>query len=122
MPLSIAFRMGTPMKKMFEIFRYFTSLTLLISFVFAVSASAADDGIRSCSVKEVLKGGIYVYLRCQEKEKDIWLATVAREFKTDEVVSFVNAPPMNDFYSKYLDRIFPEVIFTDLLPPEVKKK
>jgi hypothetical protein len=110
------------MKSPLGSFRCFILFTLLISFVFAVSASAADDGIRSCSVKEVLKGGIYVYLRCQEKGKDIWLATVAREFKTDEVVSFVNAPPMNDFYSKHLDRIFPEVIFTDLLPPEVPKK
>ena len=86
-----------------------------------VTASNAAEKFRSCSVKEVLKGGIYVYLRCQENEKDIWLATVAREFKTDEVISFVNAPPMNDFYSKYLDRTFPEVIFTDLLPPEKKK-
>jgi hypothetical protein len=71
---------------------------------------------RSCYVQEILKGGMYVYLRCKEKDKDIWLATVARDFKQDELVVFVNAPPMTDFYSKFLDRIFPEVIFTDLLP------
>lgn len=92
---------------------------LLISMV---TASIAAEKIRSCTVKEVLKGGIYVYLRCQENEQDIWLATVAREFKTDEVISFVNAPPMTNFYSKFLNRTFPEVIFTDLLPPQVKKK
>lgn len=92
---------------------------LLLSMV---TASIAAEKFRSCTVKEVLKGGIYVYLRCQENEQDIWLATVAREFKTDEVISFVNAPPMTDFYSKYLNRTFPEVIFTDLLPPQAKKK
>lgn len=94
------------------------SAALLLS---SVSVAIAAEGIRSCEVKEVLKGGIYVYLRCQEKDKDIWMATVAREFKPDEVISFVDAPPMTDFYSKYLDRIFPEVIFTDLLPPEKSK-
>jgi hypothetical protein len=91
-------------------------------FFSAPSFSLAGEPPRSCSVKEVLKGGIYVYLRCQEKDKEIWLATVAREFKIDEVISFVNAPPMTDFYSKFLNRTFPEVIFTDLLPPEPKKK
>jgi len=84
--------------------------------------SHSADGFRTCTVKEVLKGGIYVYLRCQEKDKDIWLATVAREFKSNETVSFVDAPPMIDFYSKFLDRTFPEVIFTDLLPPGIDKK
>jgi len=88
----------------------------------AATASIAAEKFRTCSVKEVLKGGIYVYLRCQENDKDIWLATVAREFKTDEVISFVNAPPMTDFHSKYLNRTFPEVIFTDLLPPDANKK
>lgn len=92
---------------------------LLLSMI---TASIAAEKFRSCTVKEVLKGGIYVYLRCQENEQDIWLATVAREFKTDEVISFVNAPPMTNFYSKYLNRTFPEVIFTDLLPPQAKKK
>lgn len=87
-----------------------------------VKASVASREIRSCSVKEVLKGGIYVYIRCRENDTDIWLATVAREFKTDEVISFVNAPPMTDFNSKYLNRTFPEVIFTDLLPPQTKQK
>lgn len=85
------------------------------------STSPAEEKVRSCTVKEVVKGGMYVYLRCQENGRDIWLATVAREFKADEVVSFANAPPMNNFYSKQLDRLFPEVIFTDLLPPAVKK-
>jgi hypothetical protein len=100
----------------------FLSLSLAAALLLSSgTASNAAEKFRSCSVKEVLKGGIYVYLRCQENEKDIWLATVARDFKTDEVISFVNAPPMNDFYSKYLDRTFPEVIFTDLLPPEKNK-
>ena len=88
----------------------------------APSQSFAGESPRSCSVKEVLKGGMYVYIRCQEKDKEIWLATVAMEFKVDQVISFVDAPPMTDFYSKFLNRTFPEVILTDILPPEPKKK
>jgi hypothetical protein len=94
--------------------------SLLISSV--PSLSSAAEPPRSCIVKEVLKGGIYVYLRCQEKDKEIWLATVASEYKIDQVISFVDAPPMTDFFSKFLNRTFKEVIFTDILPPEPKKK
>lgn len=111
---------GNFMKSQPGIIRYLALLAIVM--LLSVTTAFAEEGIRSCSVKEVLKGGIYVYIRCLEKDKDIWLATVAREFKTDEVISFVNAPPMNDFYSKQLNRTFPEVIFTDLLPPEGKKK
>jgi hypothetical protein len=108
------------MKSAFMVFRSLTLSTML--FLFTLTSSLAEEGNRSCSVKEVLKGGMYVYLRCQEKDQDIWLATVDRVFKLGEVVTFVNAPPMTDFYSKFLDRTFPEVIFTDLLPPGVQKK
>lgn len=100
-------------------FRFLSCSLLLLT---ASLSFGAEEGIRSCSVKEVLKGGIYVYVRCQEKDREIWLATVAREFKPDEVISFVNAPPMTDFFSKHLNRSFPEVIFTDLLPPGAQNK
>lgn len=81
-----------------------------------ITLAQAEPVKRSCFVKETQKGGMYVYLRCNENGKDIWLATVAREFKPDERVNFVDAPPMINFYSKFLNRTFPEVIFTDLLP------
>ncbi len=99
---------------------FFTLFALLL--LASASSSYAVEATRSCAVKEVVKGGMYVYFRCLEKDKDIWLATVARDFKTDEIVYFIDAPPMIDFYSKHLDRTFSEVIFTDLLPPEAKKK
>jgi hypothetical protein len=88
------------------------------------SGSVAAEGapLRSCNVKEALKGGMYVYVRCQEKDKEIWLATVDRSFKPDESVTFVDAPPMTDFRSKFLERTFPEVIFTDILPPGAGNK
>lgn len=82
----------------------------------------AELAPRSCTVKEVVKGGMYVYIRCQEKGADIWLASVARSFKDDEVISFVDAPPMTNFYSKQLDRLFPEVIFTDILSTGEQRK
>lgn len=108
------------MKSLFAGFRY--SLLVTAFLLSAAVSAGAEANIRSCTVKEVLKGGIYVYIRCAERDKDIWLATVSREFKPDELISFVDVPPMNNFYSKFLDRIFPEVIFTDLLPPGVVGK
>lgn len=97
-------------------------LALLAFSVPAQSGFGAEIKSRSCIVKEQQKGGMYVYLRCDESGKEIWLATVAREFKPDEKINFVDAPPMTDFYSKFLNRVFPEVIFTDLLPPDTKQK
>jgi len=90
---------------------------LLLLPLLAVPHAGAEAEPRSCMVKEAIKGGMYVYLRCQEKGKDIWLAAVAREFRDGEEIRFVDAPPMLNFYSKQLGRIFPEVIFTDILPP-----
>ena len=96
-------------------------LALILVSAPSLSSAAEAPPSRSCSVKEVLKGGMYVYLRCQEKDKEIWLATVAMEFKIDQVVTFADAPPMVNFSSKALNRTFPEVILTDILPPEPKK-
>lgn len=85
-------------------------LTLLIPF-----QAAAVIGTRYCTVKEVLKGGMYVYIRCQEGNAELWLATVDRLLKKDDLIMFQDVPPMTGFYSKYLDRTFPEVILTDIL-------
>lgn len=95
---------------------------IILTLLLLLPHSAAAEGVRTCKVKEVLKGGMYVYVLCQEKEKDLWLATVAREFKTDELVSFLDVPPMLNFYSKQLDRTFPEIILMDNFPPAGSKK
>ena len=107
--------------KMFNVIRN-TLLLMALLITPAVTHAQAEPVKRSCTVKETQKGGMYVYLRCNENGKDIWLATVAREFKPDEKVNFVDAPPMINFYSKFLNRTFPEVIFTDLLPPDKPSK
>jgi hypothetical protein len=93
------------------------TLAALLLLLAPLTSFGAEGDPRSCTVKEVIKGGMYVYIRCQEKGADIWLASVARTFKDDEVISFVDAPPMTNFYSKQLNRLFPEVIFTDIIPP-----
>ena len=95
----------------------FAMLCLVVALLMPFTASA-EVNTRSCTVREVITGGMYVYLRCDEKGADVWLATVAREFKTGEPITFLDVPPVNNFYSKQLDRIFPEVIFTDFLPPQ----
>ena len=102
----------------------FTCCIFLASALLLLSPprSASAVAVRNCSVKEVLKVGMYVYIRCQENNKDLWLATVAREFKLDEVISFLDVPPMTNFYSKQLDRTFPEIILMDNLPPAGSKK
>jgi len=90
--------------------------------VAAATATATAIGIRSCTVKEVLKGGMYVYIRCQEGSADVWLATVDRSFKPGEEISFLDVPPMTDFYSKFLNRTFPSVILTEVRKAEDKVK
>lgn len=102
--------------------RLYIPVLLFSLLMLSPGTAPAETGPRSCSIREVIKGGMYVYLRCQEKEREIWLASVAREFKVDEVINFVDAPPMTNFYSKQLDRTFPEVIFTDILPPGAPRK
>ena len=120
MPLIKTLYMEIPMNYQPVFFRNLLITSIL--FLFSASFSMAAEANRSCTVKEVLKGGMYVYLRCQEQDKEIWLASVERAFKVDEVITFVNAPPMTDFQSKSLNRTFPELILTDILPPEPKKK
>lgn len=87
---------------------------ILLLLVLVPLPAVAAIGIRSCTVKEVLKGGLYVYIRCQEGSADVWLATVDRPFKPGEEILFQDVPPMTDFYSKFLNRTFPAVILTDV--------
>ncbi len=102
--------------------RSFPVILALSALLLSTPSARAEAVPRTCTVKEVVKGGMYVYLRCQEKGTDIWIAAVARAFRDNEEISFVDAPPMTNFYSKQLDRIFPEVIFTDILPPAGQRK
>lgn len=90
------------------------ALSLLCPLLMPFQAFAVI-GTRYCTVKEVLKGGMYVYIRCQEGSSELWLATVDRLMNKDDLIMFQDVPPMTGFYSKYLDRTFPEVILTDIL-------
>lgn len=107
------------MKKSIRFLRRLLAPLLILT---ALASPLPAKESRSCIVKEVLKGGMYVYLRCQEGSSEIWLATVAQTFKADEVIAFVDAPPMIDFYSKQLNRTFPAVILTDILKEGDRQK
>lgn len=102
------------MKKIGFPFARIQAVVLLLLVLVPLPASAVI-GTRYCTVKEVLKGGMYVYIRCQEGSSDLWLATVDRLMQKDDLIMFQDVPPMTGFYSKYLDRTFPEVILTDIL-------
>lgn len=93
---------------------------VLLLLVLVPLPAVAAIGTRSCTVKEVLKGGMYVYIRCQEGSADVWLATVDRPFKPGEEILFLDVPPMTDFYSKFLNRTFPELILTEIRKAEDK--
>jgi len=102
--------------------RLMAAVLLLLVFVPlpVVAATATAIAIRDCTVQEVLKGGMYVYIRCQEGSAEVWLATVDRSFKPGEEISFLDVPPMTDFYSKFLNRTFPAVILTEVRKAEDK--
>jgi hypothetical protein len=94
--------------------------TLVAALFTPCPTTAADPlPIRTCTVKEVLKGGMYVYLRCRAGDQEVWLATVDTPFTVDEELRYIDAPPMTDFHSKFLGRTFPSLVLTEI--QKVKK-
>jgi hypothetical protein len=68
-------------------------------------------GMHTCIVLEVLNSGGYSYVRCQDGSQEIWLCLPQTSLNIGEQVSYLDAPPMINFHSKGLNRVFPEVRF-----------
>ena len=63
------------------------------------------------TVKEILPAGSYMYLRVDEAGKEEWIAVVKVPVAVGQKYSYADAAPMKQFFSKELNRTFPEVLF-----------
>lgn len=67
------------------------------------------------TVKEILPAGSYMYLRVDEAGKEEWIAVVKVPVAVGQKYSYADAAPMKQFFSKELNRTFPEVLFVSKL-------
>lgn len=77
----------------------------------ALALTLPTDNLHTCTVRDVLTSGSYIYIRCQEGSRQIWLATIPTRLAIGEQISYVESPPMINFHAKELKRTFPEVHF-----------
>lgn len=63
-------------------------------------------------VLEAINTGGYTYLHVEGKEKKEWIAGKASEVKEGDVVSYSKGSIMRNFFSKALNRTFPEILFS----------
>jgi hypothetical protein len=54
----------------------------------------------------------YTYVEIEENGKKTWAAVMGTKLKAGDAVEFPDAAPMENFYSKTLDRTFPSIIFS----------
>ena len=69
-------------------------------------------------VLEVINVAGYTYLHVEGKDKKEWVAGKAGEIKEGDVVSYSKGSIMHNFFSKTLNRTFPEIIFTSSIQLE----
>jgi hypothetical protein len=69
----------------------------------------------SGTVAELFENGGYSFLRLETTGGEHWVATSSSGFQEGETISVLDGQLMQDFYSRSLDRTFPEIIFASSL-------
>lgn len=62
-------------------------------------------------VVETMNASGYTYVQVEENGQKIWVAVMETKVKTGDVVEFPDSPPMINFQSKSLNRVFDKIIF-----------
>ncbi|MFT7464752.1 MAG: hypothetical protein ACI9EF_003111 [Pseudohongiellaceae bacterium] len=75
-------------------------------------APSQDDGTLSGTVVETMDSGGYTYVMIRSHGKDVWVAGPAVTLAIGDMVTFDASMLMANYYSKTLERTFPEVYFT----------
>ncbi|MFO7762077.1 MAG: DNA-binding protein [Thermodesulfobacteriota bacterium] len=76
------------------------------------ASSAGGETIKG-TVLETFDSGGYTYIKLDTTgEGEIWVATVNLDLQKGKNIELMSGPVMHDFYSKTLDRTFPEIIFS----------
>jgi hypothetical protein len=74
-------------------------------------ASAVHEG----KVASTMNSAGYTYVEVDEKGKKLWVAVIETKIKTGDKVEFPDSPPMENFYSKTLNRTFEKIIFSPVI-------
>ena len=99
----------------------------LCTILITTAANAGNMGIHgentsslpnSGKVIEVLNVAGYTYLHIENNDKKEWIAGNANEIKKGDSVRYSKGSVMRDFFSKALNRTFPEILFTSAIQLE----
>jgi hypothetical protein len=63
------------------------------------------------TVVETMNAAGYTYVQVDEKGQKIWVAVMETKVKKGDTVEFPDSPPMINFQSKSLNRVFDKIIF-----------
>lgn len=63
------------------------------------------------TVVETMNAAGYTYVQVEEKGQKIWVAVMETKVKKGDTVEFPDSPPMINFQSKSLNRVFDKIIF-----------
>jgi len=66
-------------------------------------------------VASTMNSAGYTYVEVDEKGKKLWVAVIETKVKTGDEVEFPDSPPMENFYSKTLNRTFEKIIFSPVI-------
>ncbi len=72
-----------------------------------IPAGAGHKG----KVVEALNAAGYTYVQVEENGQKIWVAVMETKVKPGDIVEFPDSPPMINFQSKSLNRVFDKIIF-----------
>ena len=99
--------------------KFYSVILVLIGLHFVAFCKKTDSSKnlsqeiwRNGKVADALNAKRYTYIEIEENGKKIWIATSFIEVKKDDVISFVDSPPMKNFETQTLKRKFDEIIFT----------
>ena len=62
-------------------------------------------------VVETMNASGYTYVQVEENGQKIWVAVMETKVKNGDIVEFPDSPPMINFQSKSLNRVFDKIIF-----------
>ncbi len=72
-----------------------------------IPAGAGHKG----KVVEAMNAAGYTYVQVEENGQKIWVAVMETKVKPGDIVEFPDSPPMINFQSKSLNRVFDKIIF-----------
>lgn len=89
---------------------FIMSLCVLICFASIVSAETVDDDtIHVATVTEVINGGGYTYIKCNEDGNNKWLMLPEIYVAVADRIEFPDSAPIVNFTSKSINKRFSKI-------------